>query len=145
MRMGETRRILFVCTGNICRSPMAESIARDLFGGADRAYESAGVMAVTGAPATATASVACREIGVDMAGHAARQFGPKLAEGVDRIVVMTAAHRDRVTQLAPDAAGRVVMLRSDGADVADPYGFDLDAYRATRDEIAAALREADGF
>lgn len=145
MRMGEARRILFVCTGNICRSPMAEAIARDLFGGADRIYESAGVLAVTGAPATATASVACREIDVDMASHAARQFDADMAEGVDRIVVMTVDHRDRVIQLARGLADRVVLLRRDGADVEDPYGYDLDVYRATRDEIAAALTEADGF
>jgi len=145
MRMGEARRILFVCTGNICRSPMAEAIARDLFGDGDRVYESAGVLAVIGAPATVTASVACREIDVDMAGHAARQFGTDVAEGVDRIVVMTADHRDRVIQLAPGIADRVVLLRSDGADVEDPYGYDVDVYRATRDEIAAALTEASGF
>lgn len=141
--MTDVRRIVFVCTGNICRSPMAEAIARDFFGEDGVVFESAGVRAVVDAPATPTAAVACREIDVDLAGHRARQLDEEMAESADRIVVMTGDHRNRVLRIAPGVADRLVLLRPDGMDVEDPYGFDLDVYRATRDEIADALRQSE--
>ena len=67
------RRILFVCTGNLCRSPMAEAIAAERCG-SDMEFESAGVHAVTGAPATPTAVSAVHEIGVGLADHRARRL-----------------------------------------------------------------------
>lgn len=143
--MVDVRRVVFVCTGNICRSPMAEAIARDLFGEDGVVFESAGIRAVSGAPATPTAAIACREIDVDLSGHRARQLDEEMAERADLIVVMTGEHRNRVLGIAPAVGDRVVLLRSDGSDVEDPYGFDLEVYRATRDEIAEALRQSGGF
>jgi len=137
-----SRRILFVCTGNLCRSPMAEAIAAERCG-SDTAFESAGVRAVVGAPVTPTAATALREIGVALAGHRARQLDRGMAEAADRIYVMTAGHRAAVLEIAPGMKDRVLLLRPDGGDIDDPFGCTLDVYRASRDEILAAI-EARG-
>lgn len=136
------RRILFVCTGNLCRSPMAEAMATARCKG-DVTFESAGVRAVTGAPATPAAVGALREIGLDLAGHRARQLDGDLAAAVDVIYVMTAGHRAGVLEIAPGMEDRVVMLNPDGADIDDPFGCSIDVYREARDEITAAI-EARG-
>lgn len=121
---------------------MAEAMATARCKG-DVMFESAGVNAVAGSPATPTAVEALREIGVDMAGHRARQLGGGLAEMMDVIYVMTADHRAGVLEIAPGMRDRVVMLRPDGTDIEDPFGCDIDVYRQARDEIAAAI-EARG-
>jgi len=143
-RMAELRRVLFVCTGNLCRSPMAEAIGAARYGGESVVFESAGVHAVRGAPATPTAITACREIDVSLPGHRARQLDRAMAESADLIYVMTAEHRARVVQIAPGLDDRVVLLRPDGADVEDPYAAPLQVYRDSRDEMAAALEERQG-
>ncbi|MFH2071273.1 MAG: low molecular weight phosphatase family protein [Actinomycetota bacterium] len=137
--MDESRRVLFVCTGNLCRSPMAEVLARARFEGEGVVFESAGVRAVRGAPATPTAAAACREVGVSLRGHRARQLDRDLAESAARIYVMTEDHRSAVLRIAPGIEDRVALLRPDGADIADPYGAAIEVYRAARDEITAAL------
>lgn len=142
--MAEPRRVLFVCTGNLCRSPMAAALASAGHGGGDVVFESAGVAALDGAPATPTAVTACAEVGVDLVSHRARMLTPEMAASADVVYVMTAGHLAQVLRIAPEAAGRVVLLRPDGGDIDDPYGLPLDAYRAARDEIAAALRERFG-
>jgi protein-tyrosine-phosphatase len=142
--MPDPRRVLFVCTGNLCRSPMAEAIASRRWASTDFVFESAGVLAVTGAPATTMAAAACEESGVDLTAHRARQFDGDLAAAADLILVMTEAHRRRVLELAPEAAAKVDMLRPDGEDVDDPYGQPLEVYRASRDEIVAALESRFG-
>jgi len=121
---------------------MAEAIATARCEG-DATFESAGVNAVVGSPATPTAVDALREVGVDPAGHRARQLDGRLAEMMDVIYVMTADHRAGVLEVAPGMGDRVVMLRPDGADIEDPYGGDVAVYRIARDEIAAAI-EARG-
>lgn len=121
---------------------MAEAIATARCKG-DVTFESAGVNAVAGSPATSTAVEALREIGVDPAGHRARQLDGRLAEMMDVIYVMTADHRAGVLGIAPGMEDRVVMLRPDGSDIEDPYGGDIAAYRIARDEIGAGI-EARG-
>ncbi len=78
---------------------------------------------------------------MDLGDHRARLLTPELAAASDVVYVMTAAHLTQVRRIAPEAADRVVVLRPDGADIDDPYGLPLEAYRAARDEIASALRE----
>jgi protein-tyrosine-phosphatase len=138
------RRVVFVCTGNICRSAMAEAMAAATHGGDGVVFESAGVRAMAGWSATRSAEAVCAEIGVDAGGHRARQFTREMAESADRIYVMTADHLDSVVAIAPEAADRTAMLRPDGADIADPYGLPTSVYRACRDEIFAALAARGG-
>jgi low molecular weight protein-tyrosine phosphatase len=107
--------ILVVCSGNICRSPIAEGLLR-------RALErrldddapavgSAGTIAVDGAPAMPESVEAARERGVDIETHAARRLTPDLIDGADLIVGMAAEHRDAVGRLAPGAAARTFTLK----------------------------------
>lgn len=121
---------------------MAEAIAAERCGG-DMEFESAGVRAVTGAPATPTATRALSEIGVELADHRARQLDRDLAEAVDLIYVMTADHRAAVLEIVPGIEDRVLLLRPDGADIEDPFGGSIEVYREARDDIVAAI-EARG-
>ena len=137
--------IAFICTGNICRSPMAEHLFRQAVPGRKR-WEaiSAGVAASYGAPASRAAVTALAEKGVNMSSHASRPLTPDLARTADLIVAMTAAQRDIVSALYPAEADKVFLLRAfdpsaDCLDVEDPIGMTLDTYREIRDQIAEAL------
>ena len=129
--------ILFVCTGNICRSPMAEGIARDRF--ADLAtYASAGTVAIRGATPTPNAVAAAGEIGIDISALRAGALRRGSDPLPDHIYVMTTTHLDRVVAAFPGLAERVELLDPEG-EVSDPYGYDMEVYRATRDQIVRAL------
>jgi len=131
--------LLLVCTGNTCRSPMAEAIARDLLRGDDRAIiGSAGVTAGDGAAATPEAVAAAGELGLDLSGHRSRPLTPRRVAEADRILTMTAAHRDLVLRAVPEAADRTSVLDQDG-DIADPFGGTLADYRVTAEQIKTAL------
>lgn len=128
------KKLLFVCTGNTCRSPMAEGLCRLLLqqrGITDVQVSSAGLMAVPGEPASRHAIAAMQELGVDISHHAARQLTADLMDA-DRIVTMTAAQ----SELLRSVTDRAVPMPQ---EIPDPYGGDLDAYRACRDAIRAAL------
>jgi protein-tyrosine phosphatase len=133
-------RILFVCMGNICRSPTAEAIARDRIGEGIE-FGSAGLRAFPGAPASPNGVIAAAEIGVDLAGHRAMSLTPEVAASADSIYVMTRSQRREVSARFPEVADRVALLDPDGGDVADPYGRDLEAYRRSRDHIVAAIEQ----
>jgi protein-tyrosine phosphatase len=116
---------------------MAEGIARELF--PDLAtYSSAGTLAVRGAPPTAAAIAATAEIGIDISELRAGGLRKSSNPLPDQIYVMTTDHRDRVVATFPGLAERVSLLDPNG-EVADPYGHDLDVYRATRDQIVSAI------
>lgn len=146
MNAGERRNILlFVCTGNICRSPMAEYMMRKRLG-PDSGWKvmSAGVSALEGAPATPAAVTALREIGVNGGGHRSRPLDRELVDAASVIVVMTAAHRERVESLYPDAKEKTFVLRSfdptaGAVDIDDPIGMPGAVYAECRDSIESAL------
>jgi protein-tyrosine phosphatase len=116
--------VLFVCTGNICRSPMAAAIARAAAPGLEVA--SAGTFALTGSPATWEASRVAEEHGLSLAGHRAQQLTTSLVAGAELVVAMTNAHAERARQLG----GRNVVLLGTGP-VPDPWGCEIDVYRDT--------------
>lgn len=133
-------RLLFVCTGNTCRSALAEAIARARLGpGAAAAVESAGLYALEGAPATPHVEEVAAEAGADLSGHRARSVTPAMLQEADRVYAMTRSQVEALRRLGAGPAERVTLLDPAGEDVADPYGGDLDSYRAARDRIAEAV------
>jgi protein-tyrosine-phosphatase len=132
-------RLLFVCTGNICRSPMAEGLA--LRAAADRGRDievaSCGTHDLDGAPADKHAVAVCAEIGVDLGAHASRQVDAELVAWADYILVMEYAHVEAVRDEFPDARERLMLLGTLGGtmEIADPYGGWRYQFRRSRDEI----------
>ena len=139
----QLKTVLVVCTGNSCRSPMAEGWLNRKLAGKGWQAESAGVAAWDGAPASPEAVAAMREIGIDISGHRSRALTRPRVAGADLILAMTEDHRREIARRFPEAAGKVFLLDSFGPgpaqDVADPVGLPEDVYRRTRDELVRAL------
>lgn len=143
------RRILFVCTGNTCRSPMAEGLARvelaqrlgcepDRLAESGFEVASAGVSAAPGAPATPEAVQAAAEYGADLTGHRSQGATAELINSADLIFCMTDQHRTALLHLVPTAAQRTLLLSETGA-IADPIGAGVDQYRRTAESIREAV------
>ena len=127
--------IVFVCTGNVCRSPTAERLAI-AYGGRshfqDFTASSAGTHALTGHPIQPYAARVLEKLGGDSSHFAARQLTPTIAADADLVLTMTRAHRDDVLKLAPQQLHRTFTLR-EAARLASEYNAqdvaDLAAYR----------------
>lgn len=133
-------KVLFVCTGNTCRSPMAEGIFRKMIvehGDEERLYcMSAGLAAEEGAPPTGSAVAVCREIGVEIGKHRAKRVSDlKNLEAFDVFAVMTETHA-YVLRQAGVPENRLYVLEG---EIPDPYGGDEEIYRVCRDRIRSAL------
>ncbi|MHC4402695.1 MAG: L-threonylcarbamoyladenylate synthase [Planctomycetota bacterium] len=144
--------ILFVCTGNTCRSPMAESICRRMLAGRldcspdeveDRGVIllSAGVAAMTGGRASAEAVEVMSEMDVDLSGHGSQPVTDSLVRYADVIYTMTQSHRSAVVLRWPNAARRTSVLCADGADVSDPIGGPVERYRQCAIQIRNGLEK----
>ena len=137
------KKVLVVCTGNTCRSPMAEGWLNHKLAGKGWVAESAGVAAWGGDPASPEAVEVMREIGVDISAHRNRPLTRALVDEAAIILAMTDGHRREIERHFPEAAAKVRLVKSFGAapaeDVADPFGASVDAYRHVRDELIQAL------
>jgi protein-tyrosine phosphatase len=142
---------LFVCTGNTCRSPMAEGLFRKLLADrlkcgeddlVDRGYvvASAGVAAGQGSPPSPEAVELLRDRGVDIRGHESQPVTPQLLSQADQIFTMTRSHRELLLREFPEAAPRVSILARDGMDVIDPIGAGMQEYRRCADQIEEYLQ-----
>ena len=132
-------RILFLCSGNICRSPFAEVLARQLNDRDDLEFASAGTIALSGNPASATGIAVAAELGVDMSSHRATHLTRRVLEDTDLVYAMEDEHI--ATVLAIDPGARVELLSREGLPMPDPYGGDRLEYERSYTLIDAALRE----
>lgn len=142
--------ILLVCTGNTCRSPMAEALTRKLFAerlgcGVEQVEErgvavlSAGLSAMLGGRAAPEAVATMAREGLDLASHVSQPLNEQLVQNADLLLAMTRAHRDAIIAQWPAASGRVHLLMQDGLDVADPIGCPAEMYERCALQLKAGL------
>jgi len=140
-------RVVFVCSGNICRSPMAAEYARHRAAGAglvSLVVDSAGLLGIEGAPASATAVRVLREQDLDLSSHRSRGFAEVDARSADLVIVMTAAHLHEIAERFPAAVPRTRLLREfesgpepqeRAPSLDDPIGCPIETYRSCFDTI----------
>lgn len=151
------KSVLFVCTGNTCRSVMAEHLLRHRAeeAGLELKTASAGLHAYPGDSATREAVEVLEELGIDASSHRSRRVHPYLLEEYDLILAMTSSHKRQLLEMAPELAGRIYLLKEyaeraageqEGSpsiekdyEISDPFGQSLAVYRNSRDEIDRAL------
>lgn len=139
-------RLLFVCTGNLCRSPMAAGLARELARdrGLDIEVRSCGTIAQGGHDASENAVIACSEIGVDIADHRSQPLTRELVEWADHVLVMEESHVLAVNAKDWRAPFKTWALGSFIGEkrIKDPYQRSLRKYRKARDLLRRAIDEA---
>jgi len=149
IREATAHTILFVCSGNRCRSPLAAAFATRLLAArrgvdphdlllAGLRVESAGTACMKGEPASAEAVDVGERHGLEISHHRSRSLTLNLVEDADEIYVMTGAHRDSICEFSPDARARIRPLDPKGRDIPDPYGQGPAAYS----KIAVVVEEA---
>ncbi|MGH8282737.1 MAG: low molecular weight protein-tyrosine-phosphatase [Gammaproteobacteria bacterium] len=135
-----SHHFLILCTGNICRSPMAEAVFKARFTRSGFSVESAGLAAPVGAPACALAVELMAERGVDISDHRARQVTWKMLERASLILTMDTSQQQAVVTTWPASRGRVQLLgRWSGTQIADPYRQGRQAYQTALAAIERGL------
>ena len=136
--------LLIVCTGNICRSPVAESVFRESLAGSTQwkgHIVSAGIDALENQPADATVQSLMRLRGIDLAPHRARQLTQEHLRQADLVLVMEKPQREALLDIDPTVRGKTFLLGHwIAAEIPDPYLRGEEAHRATIDLIFAASK-----
>lgn len=138
--------VLFVCTANICRSPMAMGILRHQTSLEEDLWriESAGVWAREGNPAHANVELILQEMGVDISRHRSRQVTREMLKKFNLVLVMELGHKEGLRTAFPELANKVLMLSEiveQRYDIVDPIGGTLADFRETAQELEHLLQE----
>ena len=138
------KEIVFVCTGNMCRSPMAEGLLRAaiLPGWEEVTVSSAGTQAWNGQPAASLSVKVMKEKGFDISSHRARLVTPDIINRAALVVALAEEHLARMKAVAPGAGEWMILLggldpEREDTDVVDPIGGSIEDYRAVRDDLAS--------
>ncbi|MEE0914803.1 MAG: low molecular weight phosphatase family protein [Ruminococcus sp.] len=134
----DKRYVAFVCTGNTCRSPMAEGIFNKLAEekGLNITAESFGIATVTGIPVSENSVTACKELGVDLSQNKSTSVEDVELEKYERLYCMSPSHARVLSECYFVPLGDIDIL-----GVGDPYGGSLEVYRMCRDEIYNSVKE----
>lgn len=144
-------KIIFVCTGNTCRSPMAERLLIKMYR-EDKSFEgelevvSAGISALPGQGPNPKAVSVLKEEGIDLTDHVTTNLNREIIDSADLILTMTSAHKERIKAMVPEGGleNKLYTLKEFAgkaeSDILDPFGQPLEVYKKTRDEIKENLK-----
>lgn len=135
-----TKKLIFICTGNTCRSPMAEGFFRALDGENRTEFlvSSAGTFTPEGLAPSKNAIITAHELGAEISAHRSRNLTQQMVEEATLLVCVTVAHAQRVAANFPQAISKIRILTP---DVQDPFGGNLQCYRETAQEIYHAVEK----
>lgn len=132
-------KIVFICTGNTCRSPMAEGLFKAMGGEEKTSLKaiSAGIFTTNGMSASENAIIAAKELGADISNHKSQILNQDIVNDAKYLVCMTGAHYDQILLKFPDVSNKLFTLLP--TDIDDPYGGNIDDYRKCANQIKIAV------
>ena len=143
------KKIMFICTGNICRSAMADGLMKKLVKDYKKDVQvySCGIFAENGDKATFNAEEAIKEYDVDLKDHQATNIRDSKIKDMDIILCATVAHKERVINMYPELKDKIYTIKEyadfdkNDLDIPDPWGYDLETYKFCAETINKCLKK----